>query len=73
MDYVLSNPAVYVGLEHRHGVSPIATMKNNLGGREYALFGGVIFTPLIRRRQKRWRTCAANICSPWIVPPSAAI
>ncbi len=44
VDYVLANPAVYVGLEHRHGVSPIATLKNNLGGHEYALFGGVIFT-----------------------------
>lgn len=44
VDYVLANPAVYVGLEHRHGVSPVATLKNNLGGHEYALFGGVIFT-----------------------------
>lgn len=44
VDYVLANPAVYVGLEYRHGVSPVATLKNNLGGHEYALFGGVIFT-----------------------------
>jgi two-component system sensor histidine kinase TtrS len=44
VDYVLANPAVYVGLEHRHGVSPVVTLKNNLAGHEYALFGGVIFT-----------------------------
>jgi two-component system, LuxR family, sensor histidine kinase TtrS len=44
VDYVLANPAVYVGLEHLHGVSPVATLKNDLGGHEYALFGGVIFT-----------------------------
>ena len=44
VDYVLANPAVYVGLEHRHDVSAITTLKNDLDGHEYALFGGVIFT-----------------------------
>lgn len=44
VDYVLANPAVYVGLEQRYGVSAITTLKNDLGGHEYALFGGVIFT-----------------------------
>ena len=44
VEYVLANPVVYVGLEHRHGVSPVATLKNDLAGHEYALFGGVIFT-----------------------------
>jgi two-component system sensor histidine kinase TtrS len=44
VDYVLANPAVYVGLERAHGVSAIATLKNSLAGREYAVFGGAIFT-----------------------------
>jgi two-component system sensor histidine kinase TtrS len=44
VDYILANPAVYVMLERRYGVSPVATMKNDLAGHEYALFGGVIFT-----------------------------
>lgn len=44
VDYLLANPAVYVGIEHRYGASPVATLKNNLAGHEYALFGGVIFT-----------------------------
>jgi two-component system, LuxR family, sensor histidine kinase TtrS len=44
VEYVLTNPAVYVALEHRYGVSPVATLKNNLAGHESALFGGVIFT-----------------------------
>ena len=44
VDYVLANPAVYVGLERWYDVSPIATLKHSMAGQEYSLFGGVVFT-----------------------------
>ncbi len=44
IDFVLANPAFYVELEKRHGVSRIATLINrNMPGRQTTTFGGVIF------------------------------
>ncbi len=42
-DFVLSNPAFYVELESRFGVSRIATLENLRMGKGYVRFGGVIF------------------------------
>ena len=44
VDFLLVNPGVYVGLELRHGVSRIATMRSRSGDSQHNVFGGVIFT-----------------------------
>ncbi len=44
VDFVLTNPSVYVELEHKYGVSRIATIDTMYEGMEYNRFGGVIFT-----------------------------
>jgi putative nucleotidyltransferase with HDIG domain len=45
IDFVLTNPAFYVELEKRYGVSRIATLVNqNLPGQQTTTFGGVIFS-----------------------------
>ena len=44
VQFTLSNPAMYVELEHKYGVTRIATLKNKIQGRAYTRFGGVIFT-----------------------------
>jgi len=44
LDFVLTNPGHYVELEHRFGISRIATLKNLRQGRPYTVFGAVIFT-----------------------------
>ncbi len=44
VDFILANPAIYVGLEKRYGAGRIATMRNRNGHRGYTYFGGVIFT-----------------------------
>ena len=44
IDFVLTNPGIYVNLEVRYRVSRIATLKNRRGGQGYNIFGGVIFT-----------------------------
>ncbi|MGD2083348.1 MAG: PhnD/SsuA/transferrin family substrate-binding protein [Chromatiales bacterium] len=43
LDFVLTNPGHYVELEHRYGISRIATLKNLRHGRAYKMFGAVIF------------------------------
>ena len=43
VDFVITNTGYYVELEHTHGVSRIATLRNLLGNRGYQTFGGVIF------------------------------
>jgi two-component system sensor histidine kinase TtrS len=42
LDFVLTNPGHYVELEHHHGVSRIATLKNLRHGEAYKVFGAVI-------------------------------
>jgi two-component system sensor histidine kinase TtrS len=44
IDFVLVNPAIYVALEMRHGVSRIATLRNGTGSDAHNVFGGVIFS-----------------------------
>lgn len=44
VDFVLANPAIYVGLEKHYGIGRIATMRNRNGQQGYTVFGGVIFT-----------------------------
>lgn len=45
IDFVLANPAFYVELEKKHGLSRIATLINqNLPDQQTTIFGGVIFT-----------------------------
>jgi phosphate/phosphite/phosphonate ABC transporter binding protein len=44
IDFVLVNPSMYVELESRHGVAPLATLKERLGDQSYSVYGGVIFT-----------------------------
>jgi len=42
--FVLSNPSMYVQLEHDYRTSRIATLKNKSGAAGFTRFGGVIFT-----------------------------
>jgi len=44
LDFLLTNPGNYVDLEHKFGVSRIATLKNLSLGKPYTEFGAVIFT-----------------------------
>ncbi len=44
VDFVITNPGSYVGLEYKYGVSRIATLKNLRQGNAYEVFGAVIFT-----------------------------
>ena len=44
LDLVLANPAYFVRFERRHGVSPIATLRNDSPEGPQTWFGGVIFT-----------------------------
>jgi two-component system sensor histidine kinase TtrS len=53
IDYILTNPSMYVELEINYDVSRIATLKNNINGNSSSSFGGVIFTrnshPIIKK------------------------
>ena len=49
VDFLLVNPAIYVDMESRYGVSRIATEKNCVRGHLCHRFGGVI---LVRRQAK---------------------
>lgn len=45
LDVVLTNPAHYIFLQHRNGLSaPLVTQITKKGGHELTAFGGVIFT-----------------------------
>jgi len=44
IDFVLTNPYMYIILEAKHGVSSIATLKNRYKDRGYDVFGSVIFS-----------------------------
>jgi len=43
VDFILSNSAIYVGLEVNYNVSRIATLKNKRLNGTYTTFGGVVF------------------------------
>ncbi|MFH2137647.1 MAG: PhnD/SsuA/transferrin family substrate-binding protein [Candidatus Omnitrophota bacterium] len=44
IDFILTNPAIYVEMEIEYGVERIATIKRGSEGKEYTLFGGTVFT-----------------------------
>ena len=44
IDFVLTNPYMYIILEAKYGVSSIATLKNRYKNRGYDVFGSVIFS-----------------------------
>jgi phosphate/phosphite/phosphonate ABC transporter binding protein len=44
VDFILTNPAYYVQLEHNYGAERIATMKNRKLRKTMTRFGGVIFS-----------------------------
>ena len=44
VDFVISNPEIYVALESAYGATRIATLKNKTEGGPFTVFGGVIFT-----------------------------
>lgn len=48
VDFLITNPAIYVDMEVRHRISRIATLNNTLAGHTYNQFGGVLFTLAIR-------------------------
>ena len=41
VDFLLTNPAIYVGMEHDYGIHRIATMRSLHGTKEVVAFGGV--------------------------------
>ena len=43
VDFVLANPAFYVGFEQLHGANRIATLKNRILDEMYVVYGAVIF------------------------------
>jgi len=43
VDFILANPAVYVNVEYYYGTSRIATLNNLRMGKEYTVYGGLIF------------------------------
>jgi two-component system sensor histidine kinase/response regulator len=43
VDFVLTNPSLYVGLERFYGASRIVTLRNLHAGRPHATYAGVIF------------------------------
>ncbi len=44
VDFILTNPGIFVNLAARDWVSPLATINNVIGDESYSVFGGVIFT-----------------------------
>lgn len=49
VEFVASNPAIYVNLEAKYRVTRIATMENMILGSHSSQFGGVIFTRADRK------------------------
>ncbi len=44
VDFILTNPGIFVSLAARNWVVPLATMNNVIGDESYSQYGGVIFT-----------------------------
>jgi diguanylate cyclase (GGDEF)-like protein len=49
VDFVITNPGSYIGLEARYGVTRVLTLRNLRQGRPYTQFGAVMFTREDRR------------------------
>ena len=44
LDFLITNPAIYIDLEMRYGASRMATLVNHVDGASTSRFGGVFFT-----------------------------
>ena len=44
VDFILTNPGIFVNLAARNWVTPLTTINNVIGDESYSVFGGVIFT-----------------------------
>ena len=44
VDFILTNPGIFVSLAARNWVTPLATMNNVIGDESFSTFAGVIFT-----------------------------
>jgi PAS domain S-box-containing protein len=53
VDFILTNPSFYVGLERFYGASRMVTLKNLRPGGAYAVFGGAIFRRADRKDMDR--------------------
>ena len=49
VDFVITNPGAYIGLESRYGVTRMLTLRNLRQGKPYTQFGSVMFTRDDRR------------------------
>lgn len=49
VDFVITNPGSYIGLESRYGVTRVLTLRNLRQGKPYTQFGSVLFTRDDRR------------------------
>lgn len=75
VDFTITNPALYVALEYRHGASRIATLKYKRSNKGYTVFGGVIFRRADRTdiadlddlKGKKFMAVAENSFGGWIV------
>jgi PAS domain S-box-containing protein len=55
VDFLICNPAIYVGLEVRYGITRIMTLRNLVGTQIVSEFGGVIFRRADRSDLKNLR------------------
>ncbi len=75
IDFVLTNSTFYVELEHRYGISRIATLQNkSFQGTSLTQFGGVIFTrkaskitTLQQSKGKRFAAVNLNSFGGWVM------
>lgn len=49
VDFVITNPGSYIGMESRHGVTRVLTLRNLRQGKPYTQYGAVLFTRDDRR------------------------
>ena len=74
VDFILANPAYYVGIEHGYGANRIATMKNGCAGNAQTVYGGVVFCRRDRKdigtfedlKGKSFMAAHANSFGGWI-------
>lgn len=75
VDFTITNPSIYVELEHRYGVSRLATLKNKRSRQSHSKFGGVIFYRSDRDdiqsvedlKEKRFMAVSQNSFGGWLV------
>lgn len=75
VDFTITNPSMYVSLEHQYGVSRLSTLKNRSSATSYTQLGGVIFSRADRTdiktvedlKGKRFMAVAENSFGGWQV------